>query len=146
LSDAEYDALRDQHCYYSFAEELRMLEKVREFYRRYPEAEGRIRTHVTRIMESKDPRVVEKLWAHVPFDQIELPPEQLPVPPEVAAANAEVVEYLKHNDFALGPRLSFVSERAARLKGSVDRVACPSCAVGRLQLDPEHWVDPNDIG
>jgi hypothetical protein len=97
------------------------------------------------VKESDDPEVIEKLPTGIPFDQIALPPEQFALPLGVAARDTEVVEYLKYNEFSLGPRLRFVSEQLDLLKGSVGLVPCPRCEAGRLGLDPEHWEDPNVI-
>jgi hypothetical protein len=82
---------------------------------------------------------MERLCAGVPFDQIELPPEQLSVAPADVGEDSEVVEYLRHHDFALGPRMEFVSQGVARLKGSVGAVPCPRCQVGRLHVSPGDW-------
>jgi hypothetical protein len=86
LTEDDYRALHDQHHYQGFAEELRMLLKVQEYYRRHPDAEGCIKPHFVRVLESDDPKVMERLCAGVPFDQIELPPEQL------SATSADVGE------------------------------------------------------
>ena len=103
LTEDDRRALHDQHDYQGFAEELRMLRRVQEYYRRHPDTEGRIKPHFARLLESDDPEVKERLLAGVPFDQIELPPEQL-----TAAVGGEedweVVEYLRHNSFSLRPR------------------------------------------
>ncbi|MEX2122245.1 MAG: hypothetical protein WD847_21880 [Pirellulales bacterium] len=137
LTEDHYGALDDQHYYQEFAEELRMLLKVKQFYRRHPEAEGRIRPHFQRVLESDDPEVMESLCAGRPLDEIELPPEELPL--ALAEDEAEVVEYLRHNGFSLGPRMRFVSEEVARLAGCVRFVACPRCEMGRLHVPPENW-------
>src|SRR5262245_39716504 len=78
LTEEDYRALQDQHYFQEFAEELRMLRRVQEYYRRHPEAEGRIKSDFKRLLESDDPEVKERLRACVPFDQIELPPDILP--------------------------------------------------------------------
>jgi hypothetical protein len=139
LTENNCRALHDQHYYQGFAEELRMLRKVQEYYRRHPDAKGRIKPHFGRLLESEDPGVMERLCAGVPFDQIELPPEQLPAVSVSGEEDREVVEYLRHNDFSLGPRLAFVSQEVARLQGSVEAVSCPRCRVGRLHVRPEDW-------
>lgn len=119
LTEDDYGALDDQHYYQEFVEELRVLQKVKQFYRRHPEAEGRIRPHFQRLLESDDPEVIDTV--------------------AFAEDEAEVVEYLRHNGFSLGPRMRFVSEEVARLEGSVGVVACPRCEMGRLQVPPENW-------
>jgi hypothetical protein len=139
LTEDDCHALSDQHSYQGFAEELRMLLKVKGYYRRHPDAEGRIKPHFARLLASDDPEVKDRLYAGVPFDQIELPPEELPAAMVSGEEDREVVEYLQHNDFSLGPRLEFVSQEVARLQKSVRRVSCPRCQVGRLHVPPENW-------
>lgn len=138
LAEDDRRALHDEHASQGCAEELRMLRKVQECYRRHPDAEGRIKPHFARLLESDDPEVKERLGAGVPFGRIERPPEQLP-----AAVGGEedweVVEYLRHHSFSLGPRLEFVSHEVARLQGSAGAASCPQCQVGRLYVPPEHW-------
>lgn len=141
LTEGVRHALQNQHFHQGFVEELRMLRKVQDFYRRNPDAEGRIKPHFERLLESNDPEVMDRLWAGVPFDQIEPPLEHLPgVDGE---ADREVVEYLRHNTFSLGPRLEFVSQEVDRLQGSVGAVVCPQCRIGRLQVRPEDWGEFN---
>jgi hypothetical protein len=139
LAEDDSRALEDLHHSREFAEELRMLLKVKEFYRRHKEAEGRIRPHFMRVLESKDPGVRERLCAGVPFDQIDLPPESLPVAWVEREEDREVVEYLQDHEFALGRRLEFVSGELGRLKGSVRAVPCPRCQEGRLHIPPGEW-------
>jgi hypothetical protein len=130
--------LHDQHDYQRLAEELRMLLKVRDYFRLHPDAEGRIRPHFVRCMESDDPEVRERLSAGAPFDQIELPPEPLPAA-WAGEEDREVVEYLRHNKFSLGPRLAVVCQAVDRLMGSAGDIACPRCRAGRLHVPPECW-------
>jgi hypothetical protein len=139
LTEGAYRALHDEHYYQEFAEELRMLVKVQEYYHRHPQAEGRIKSPLARVLESDDPGVIDRLCAGVPFGQIDLPPEQLPPDWQDVGEDREVVEYLRHHDFALGPRLQFVSQEVARLEASVGAVSCPHCKVGRLHVPPEDW-------
>jgi DNA-directed RNA polymerase subunit RPC12/RpoP len=138
LTEDEYNSLSDQHYYEGFVEELRMLHKVRAYYRRHPEAEGTIKPHFARALESDDPHVIDQLVAGVPFDEIKLPDKEAPC---LTDEDAEVVEYLRHNEFALYPRLNFISERVATLKESVGAVACPYCNYGRLRVPPEDWAE-----
>jgi hypothetical protein len=138
LTEDDYRLLREQYYYHKFAEELKMLLKVQEYYRRHPEAEGQTKTYIDRLLESDDPEVIEKLCTGVPFDQIELPPEQPPV------ASADMSEYpswccMYPTTSALGPRMSFVSQEVARLEDSVGAVPCPRCNVGRLYVPSENW-------
>jgi len=140
LTEEQFGALQDQHYYKRFVEELRMLEKVKRFYQRHPEAEGRIRSHLSDVLESQDPEVIKKVLSETPFDQIDVPAQPLPLLSPMDDEDAEVVDYLKHNDFALGPRIEFVSQQVDRPKGAEARVVpCTRCKVGRLQADPEHW-------
>lgn len=139
LSEADYNSLRDQHYYQIFDEELKQLLKVQEYYRRHPAAEGCIKTDVARLLESDDPSIKDRLWAGVPFDQIDLPPENLPPGLEDGREDAEIANYLRHHDFSLGPRLAFVSENHARLKSSAGAVQCPHCKQGSLYVPPEDW-------
>src|SRR5262249_7413490 len=138
LTEDDCRALHGQHYYQRFAEELRMLRKVQEYYRRQPDSEGRIKPHFARLLESDDSEVKERLCAGVPFDEIELPPEPLPAASAGGEEDREFVDYLRHNHFSLSPRLEFVSQEVARLQGSVGAVACPQCRVGRLHVPPEN--------
>jgi hypothetical protein len=106
LTEDDCQALDDQHYYEGFAEELRILRKVQEYYRRHPDSEGRIKANLARLLESDDPELMQRLWAGVPFDEIELPPPYLPAAWAGGEEDREVVEYLRHNDFLLGPRRS----------------------------------------
>jgi hypothetical protein len=139
LTEEDRQSLHDQHYYREFAEELRMLLKVQGFFRRHPQAEGRIKSPLALLLESEDPEVKDPLWAGVPFDQIELPPEELPEAWTDGEEDREVVEYLRRHDFVLGPRMQFVSQEAARLKDSAGAVPCPRCQAGRLHVLPEDW-------
>lgn len=95
-----------------------MLLRVQDYYRRYPDAEGRSKPYFARL--------------------IELPPEQLPAAVG-GEQDREVVEYLRHHSFSLGPRLAFVTQKVAQLQGSVGAVSCPRCQTGRLHVPPENW-------
>jgi hypothetical protein len=138
LSQDAILALHDRHLYEELAEELRMLHRIQDFYRRHPGMLGRIQTHYHRIVESNDPCVREKLAARVPIDDIELPPAP-PLPAEVSTADMEIVEYLKHHDFSLGPRLAFVSQKVGELRNSLREPPCLACQTGHLQVDPSMW-------
>jgi hypothetical protein len=132
LSDDVCCALKDQHIHEEMSEELRMLYKVQDFYRRHPGMEGQIKTHHQRVLESSDPSVMEKLYSCVPFDEIELPPQSLP---DFPAEDQETVEYLKYHEFSLEPRMYFVSGRLAELRRNLQIPVCPACGVGRLRVD-----------
>jgi hypothetical protein len=139
LTQDDGRALEDQHYYQHFAEELRMLLKVQDFYRRHPNAEGLIKSHIARLLESSDPAVVERLCDGIPFGEIEIPLDELSIGSDVTGEDSEVVKHLRHNDFALAPRMEFVSQQIARLKALVRAVGCPRCQVGRLHVLPEEW-------
>src|ERR1051325_11564149 len=104
LTEEHYRVLKDQHYLEEFADELRMLMKVQEYYCRHPEAEGRIKSDFSRLLESDDPEVQQRLCDGVPFDQIELPPDTLPEGFVDGEADLEVVKYLRQGEFTLGPR------------------------------------------
>ena len=137
LTKDDRDALHDQHRQKEFAEELRMLRKVQEFYYRRPDAEGRIKPHHARVMESKDRKVQDRLLAGVPFDEIELPPESFLE--GVCGEDREVVEYLLRHSFSLRPRLKFVATQVVQLQRSAGAVECPACGAGRLHVPPLDW-------
>jgi hypothetical protein len=143
LTDDDYRTLRDWHSYNSCAAELRMLLKVREFYRRHPDAEGSIKPHFLRVLESDDPGVQAQQDSGVPFDQIVLPPADLPAALVLSTEDAEVVEYLQHYSCTLDPRMQFVSEAMDRLAGSQRVVLCPHCREGCLHVPlAEHTIFP----
>ncbi len=122
LTTEQHRALEDQHYHDEFVEELRMLEKVKAFYGRFPDAEGRIQPDSIRAMKSDDPEIIEQIRFLVPFDQIQLPPDQFPPIWTAEADDAEIVDYLKHHSFELGPRMNSVAEGIAQWKGSVGLV------------------------
>ena len=61
IAEQDYDVLLDAYYYPPFADELRMLNKVADFYRRNPACEGTIRPHAMRVLDSRDPKVRKKL-------------------------------------------------------------------------------------
>lgn len=145
ISEDDYQALIDMHYWQKFREELEMLLRVSDFYKRHPSAEGKIKPHFGRLFDSDDPEVIEQLRSGKPFDQIRLPPDLLPLPEESYTTDAEVIDYLRHNTFSLGPRLNFVREQVNRLEGNLSPVACPSCRSGWFRLGPDNWDNPHDI-
>jgi hypothetical protein len=134
-------AIQDQHVYQELAEELRMLLKVQDYYKRHPNAKGRIKPHFIRLVDSNDPAVKKRFWDGVPFDEIELPPEVLSKSSVETSEDLQVVKFLRHHHFALAPRIEFVSQHVVRLKGSVRAVSCPRCQAGRPHVPPDHWDD-----
>jgi hypothetical protein len=127
LTEDDRRALEDQHRYQNLASELQMLLKVQDYYKRHPNAETQIKPHFLRVLESNNPAVKGRLCAGVPFSEIDLPPEELPIGSLDTSEDAEVVEYLQHHHFALGPRMEFISQEVARFKSSVPPVKCPRC-------------------
>ena len=139
FTDDECEALKDRRYGEGFSEELQMLEKVQAYYRRHPEAEGTIKPDVERMLESDDPGVREQLFVGVPFHEIALPAADLPAALTESAEDAEVVEYLRHHSFELGPRLEFVSAQVSRLAAVARPLSCPSCQAGALSVPKENW-------
>lgn len=137
LTENERRAIYNQRCRQRLADELRMLLKVKAYYRRHPGAEGRIKPHHTRVLSSVDPAVRDLLHDGVPFDQIKLPQESLPAAWVADSEDEEVVDYLSHNDFALGPRMEFVTQ--ALLSPAEPAVACRHCDAGRLYVADADW-------
>jgi hypothetical protein len=142
----QYAALEFRQKYEEAAGDLRMLRKVKSFYERYPEAEGKIRSHSARVMESDDPEVIEKAFTlFMPVNQIELPPEHFPPEWSALKDDAEAMEFLRRRDFRLDPWLESLSQEVARLEEDApEPVACPACPAGRLFIDNELWFDYND--
>jgi hypothetical protein len=68
----------DAHYHRQFADELRMLNKVADFYRRNPSSEGKVKPHAIRVLHSNDSKVRKRLFENVPLAQIELPPADEP--------------------------------------------------------------------
>ena len=125
LSDREYRLLQDRHYYDNFKDELTMLLRVQNLYRRHPEIESiAADTFLARLFGEAEPTYETALLA------------------ELADSDFEILEYLRDHAFTLLPRIQFVSERLAQLGLAVQPVACPVCKSGKLQLDST-WIDPN---
>jgi hypothetical protein len=125
LSQVEYWSLQAQHFYGRHQDELRMLLRVQNLYRRHPEIEsiaGDIfQAHLFEEAESTyNTTLLEKL----------------------ADSDFEVLEYLRSHGFALLPRLQFVRERMAHWEQYTEPVTCTVCKVGKLQLDTSTWINP----
>lgn len=134
-------ALTDQHYCQVFEEELRMLVRVEDYYRRHPGVEGTIKPHFASLLESDDPEVVSRLCSGVPFDQILLP-TVLPEPPVDGPEDAEIVDYLQHHHFELRPRMESAAESIAEFHGAVGTVPCvpcPRCRNGSLDVPTDEW-------
>lgn len=85
-------------------DELRMLHKVADFYRRNPAMEKKINT-----------------WDEPAVDK--------PHPDD-----EEVINYLRHNFFRLDQRMPAVAEALQKSLHRIRRVPCPQCRTGRLRL------------
>lgn len=122
-----------------------MLLKVKDFYRRHPEAVGKIKSDLESLLESNDSSVVEKMCDGVHFDEIEIPIASTGLSPESEARETEVIQYLRTNTFSLDGRLEFVDECVKRYQALPKEVRCHRCESGLLRLDPELWEDPHCI-
>ena len=109
-----------------FQDELRMLMRVQNLYRRHPEIEV-IAADIfqARLFEKAEPNYNTVLLA------------------KLADSDFEILEYLRDNAFTLLPRLKFVRQRVAELRERLKPVTCPICKSGKLRLDPSTWRDPN---
>jgi hypothetical protein len=125
LSDDKYRLLQDQHYYNKFKDELRMLLRVQNLYRRHPEIETiAADAFLARLFGEAEPAYETALLA------------------KLADSDFEILQYLRDHGFALRPRIQFVSKRLAQLGQAIPPVACPVCKSGKLQLDAA-WIDPN---
>ena len=136
---AECEALIGLHYYEEFVEERRILERVLEFHRRFPEAVGAFTPHPIRVLESDDPAVQEQFFGGVPFDQIKLEPKTVKLDESVLAEFADVVEYLSHTSVDPEKRLEHLEESIAEFRESAKPVPCTRCKTGRLRVDREQW-------
>jgi hypothetical protein len=138
LPDEDKELLEERHRYREKVKNLAMLRRVEDFYKRYPDMEGKIKPDFAMVLESRhDPKVEEQLFARVPFDEIELPkPAERPVEEarEWSREDREVIEYLRNHYFPLGPRTKGVSVSIEHLRQSIEGrfVRCPLCG-GELQ-------------
>jgi hypothetical protein len=134
ITERCYRVLLDACCHRRFADELRMLNKVADFYRRNPSSEGNIKPHAIRVLHSDDPKVRKKRFGNVPLAQIDLPPADEPPVERSHPDDQEVIEYLRHNFFRLDRRMLWVAEQVERTRQAIDRVPCPRCGTGRMRL------------
>jgi hypothetical protein len=136
LPQADIARLAAAHRYREACDELRWMDRIAEFYRKYPELEDAIRPAFLDLLESTDPRIQDELAEGVPFDEIAPP---VPAPalrdklPQMSASELEVVDYLQHNYFSLAHRRPAVEQEVRDYSASQlsQRVAC-SCG-GTLQ-------------
>jgi hypothetical protein len=145
FSEDQYTSLQEQLYFPEYDAELRMLLRVKDLYRRYPAAVGAFKMHYFAVLESDDPEVIKKRRNGISPHDIELPPDAIPHLSNLSAEDEATIEWLKQTSFDLEPRLRFVSERVISYSRSVGRVACSQCENGKLQLDPEYWIDPNCV-
>ena len=114
-----YALLLNADLHETFAQELRLLRKVEEFYERNPSFE--------QLFDCRDPLaetdVVQECRTRI----------QHPDPDD-----AEVLAYLSHNYFVLKGRLEFVFARFEQTKASIGNVRCPRCEHGRLWRTPRN--------
>jgi hypothetical protein len=136
FSPREIQWLEDDHYHAEFHKELTWLLRVKDFYERYPELEGQITPHFLKVLKSKDPKVQELIGEGMPFAEISLPADanESMRSHDWSTEELEVIDYLRHNDFSLSPRLKFVEESIERLGPVVATmpVLCPKCG-GRLK-------------
>jgi hypothetical protein len=123
IAERCYRVLLDAYYHQRSADELRMLYKVAEYYRRNPRSE---------ILKARDLELRDKLRRSVPLAEI----KALPAPdPFVESDYSEdASKYLEHHIFKLEPRLRFVTEQFERTRYATDQVPCPKCGTGRMRL------------
>ena len=141
LAESERERLRDRYLLQNAIAERRMLLRVRDFYVRYPEVEGRVMSHSERVMESKDPEIMRRLDQGVPFDEIVLPPEKLPLPESAEREYGDVIDYLRVHKFTLGPRLMAVNKFLAMHQREIGAVSCPRCGNAQLRVEEPPYND-----
>jgi hypothetical protein len=141
LTTDQRSALCELHYYEEFVEERRMLQRVAEFYGRYPEANGAIKPHFMRVLESDDPSVRDAMLACVPFDQITLESKPVSLPKSAHSEFADVIDFLNHTSVDVPKRLEFVCQFIAEKNETLKRVACPQCRTGQLRVDSDLWND-----
>jgi Zn ribbon nucleic-acid-binding protein len=116
--DGVIQVLEDHHNFAAFKEELIWLERIKDFYERHPGVEGKIKPHVLEVLESRDPKVLEAMFAGAPFDEVELPSSmtaRIVASQDWSTSDREVIEYLRHHHFSLADRVKFVQESIERL-------------------------------
>ena len=136
-SEDEQDVLRKRRHYRESIDELKWLRRVAAFYDMYPDLNGRIKPHFMVVNESKDPRVREQLSSGLPYSEIEIPQNEIPMPKnrEWSAEELEVIDYLRGHWFSLPHRMQGVQEAIECFEENLMRriVICPNCS-GILEL------------
>lgn len=124
--------LETLYTYRELRKDLYWLERVADFYERYPEQRDAIKPSFIMLLESDDLEVQDDLAAGVPFDEIKLPTSDQPSSqlPRWSNEDEEVVDYLKHHAFSLEKRLSFVRESLDTLAPMVQSHAIPCLTCG----------------
>jgi hypothetical protein len=118
LPDDVIQQLEDRHNFDGFREEIVWLRRVEEFYQRHPGMEGKIKPHFLEVLASRDPEVIEAMFAGIPFNDIKLASSEaaeLIDSREWSASDREVVDYLRHHHFSLADRMKFVEDSIERL-------------------------------
>jgi hypothetical protein len=128
LSRGDYQSLQEQHYYFLFKDELSMLLRVQNLYRRHPAVET----------------IAGDIFQARLFEKVE-PTYNATLLSQLADSDFDILDYLRHHAFALLPRLKFVGERVAELGPRIRAVSCPICKVGKLQLDTTVWINPHEI-
>jgi Zn ribbon nucleic-acid-binding protein len=132
--DDVIQVLEARHEFDASNEELGWLRRVEEFYQRHPDLEGKIKPHLLEVLESRDPEVMEAMFAGAPFDEIELPSSvtaQIDASQDWSTGDREVIEYLRHHHFSLPGRLKCVQESIERLGFQLFQaspVRCSKCS------------------
>jgi hypothetical protein len=122
--------LEERHNFDRFKEELVWLHRVEEFYQRHPGMEGKIKPHFLEVLASRDPEIIDAMFAGTPFDEIELPSSkwaELNDSREWSAGDREVIDYLRHHAFSLADRLKFVEDSIERLGMELFQKSPVSC-------------------
>jgi hypothetical protein len=131
--DEIIQALEDRHNFDDFKEELGWLRRIEEFYQRHPGVEGKIKPHFLEVLASRDPEVLEAMFAGAPFDEIKLASSgaaELIDSREWSTDDREVIDYLRHHHFSLADRKKFVEDSIERLGMELFRkspVKCSGC-------------------
>jgi hypothetical protein len=122
--------------YAPFLKEHSLLARTARMYNRHPDARGQVRTKLDTILHSDDPDIRQKLFAGVPFNEID-PPRPAEYEGRLrqwADGDEELVQFLETHSFNLDRRLEFVrgemDKWETRLAGRI--VVCPECGGGAV--------------
>lgn len=131
LTKADNDALRGQHYYDNFTEELHMLRRVHDYFRRFPSEEARYEKMEDDFLAIRFTSSIKHALTSL---RTRLFGERTIAPDDI-----EVVEYLNHHHVKLEGRMQFVSEKVAQYESDAKSVACPHCQEGYLSVPPDSW-------